>query len=47
MKNKHILYIATALALASVSFYYYRKRKANAEYKKSVEEMTQEYDVFN
>ena len=47
MNKKYIIYMATALALASVSFYYYRKRKADAEYKKSVKEITQEYDVFN
>ena len=47
MDKKHIIYMATALALASVGFYYYKKRKANAEYKKSVEEMTEQYNVFN
>jgi hypothetical protein len=39
--------MTTALALASVGFYYYKKRKANAEYKKSVEDITQQYNVFN
>ena len=47
MNKKHILYLTTALALASVGFYYYKKRKTNAEYKKSVKEMTEQYNVFN
>lgn len=46
-KKKAILILTTTLVLASVGFYFYRKRRADKIYKESVEEITQQYNVFN
>ena len=47
MNKKVILIVSTTLALLSVGFYFYKKRTAQIEYKKSVEEITSQYNVFN
>jgi len=47
MNKKSILIISTTIALLSIGFYFYRRRVAQIEYKKSVEQLTSQYNVFN
>lgn len=47
MNKKSLLFLTGTLALASLGFYFYKKRQSRLAYEKSVEEITQEYQVFN
>jgi hypothetical protein len=47
MNKKTILLFSTTLALASLGFYFYKKNKTKVVYEKSVEKITENYQVFN
>jgi LPXTG-motif cell wall-anchored protein len=47
MNKKSILILTGTLALAGLGFYFYKKRQSRLAYEKSVENITEEYQVFN
>jgi hypothetical protein len=47
MNKKSILFLTATLALAAFGFYFYKKKQSRIAYEKSVENITEEYQVFN
>jgi hypothetical protein len=47
MNKRYFIFIATALALGSIGFYYYKKRKELDIINKRINNITDNYEVFN
>jgi hypothetical protein len=47
MNKKSILLLTSTIALAGIGFYFYKKRQTRLAYEKSVQDLTEEFNVFN